>query len=79
MKYNQADQEFLLSLGQRIRLLRMSKGLSQEQLALESNLDRTYVSEVERGRRNISALNLNKLSHALNVSLSELLKGVTGN
>ena len=41
-------------VGQRVRELREARGLSQEALAFEASLDRTYVSSVERGRRNVS-------------------------
>jgi len=48
-------------VGYRIRQLRLENGISQEQLALEIELDRTYLSSVENGRRNISIVNLQKI------------------
>jgi transcriptional regulator with XRE-family HTH domain len=54
--------------------LRRSRGLSQEQLAYEAELDRTYVSSCERGRRNIGLLNIHRLAEALGVGPEELLK-----
>lgn len=48
-------------VGLRIRELRLSRGLSQEKLALEVGLDRTYITSVENGKRNISILNLEKI------------------
>ncbi|MEQ9229605.1 MAG: helix-turn-helix transcriptional regulator [Cyclobacteriaceae bacterium] len=70
--YNQDDQIFLERLGSRIRELRSEIGLSQEKLSFECDLDRTYIGSVERGERNIAALNLKKVSKALNISISEL-------
>ena len=71
-----AKSSLLVKLGSNIRSLRDAKGLSQEQLALVSNLDRTYIGGVERGERNISILNLCKIASSLNVVVSVLLEGV---
>lgn len=62
----------LLNFGERVRVLRKAKGLSQEQLAMSCNLDRTYIGGVERGERNVSLLNIQKICCALGVSLVEL-------
>ena len=64
------------SLGLRISSLRKDKGLSQEKLALKAGLDRTYINSVENGHRNISLLNIEKISKALGLSLSDMLKGI---
>lgn len=48
-------------VGIRIKQLRIAKGLSQEKLALEVGLDRTYITGVENGKRNISIQNLEKI------------------
>jgi transcriptional regulator with XRE-family HTH domain len=58
--------------GERVRELRKEKGLSQEALALACDLDRTYIGGVERGERNISLLNIQKIADALGVSAKEL-------
>ena len=50
----------------------MSYGLSQEKLSFKCDLDRTYIGSVERGERNIAAINLKKIAKALNISVSEL-------
>ena len=71
-KYKKTDQIFLEQLGSRIRELRIEKGLSQEKLSFECDLDRTYIGSVERGERNIAAINLKKISKALNISISNL-------
>ena len=70
--YKKDDQKFLEQLGSRIREQRLENGLSQEKLSFECGLDRTYIGSVERGERNIAAINLKKISSALNISFSEL-------
>lgn len=57
-----------------VRLLRVQKGWSQERLALECELDRTYVSAVERSRWNVSLSNIERLAQALDVAPWILLK-----
>ncbi len=59
--------------GDRLRSLRAVKGISQEELAERSGLNRTYVGSVERGERNVSLLNIYKLAAALSVAPSTLL------
>lgn len=56
--------------GQRIKELRARSGMSQEILAYRAGLDRTYISGVERGERNVSILNIEKIAAALQVSMS---------
>lgn len=56
---------FLKQLGDTIRDLRAERGISQEALADEAGLDRSYVSGIERGVRNVSVLNLFKIAAAL--------------
>ncbi len=58
-------------VGNRIRELRKNNSLSQEKLAAIAELDRTYIASVERGKRNISIVNLEKITKALDISLSE--------
>ncbi|WP_080837116.1 helix-turn-helix domain-containing protein [Cohnella massiliensis] len=56
--------------GQRVRELRARSGMSQEILAHRAGLDRTYISSVERGERNISIVNIEKIAAALQVSVA---------
>ncbi len=58
-------------VGQRIRQLRKELKLSQEALALKAEVDRTYVTDVENGRRNVSLEILERLIKALNVSVTD--------
>ena len=58
-----------------IKRLRQEQGLSQEALADKAGLHRTYIGAVERGERNITLLNANRIAEALGVKLSECLKG----
>lgn len=58
-------------VGKRVKELRNKLGISQEELADIAGLDRTYITSVERGKRNISIVNIDKLSRALNVTLKE--------
>ena len=63
----------LRNLGVVIRQLRRQKGLSQEVLADLAHIDRSYMSSVERGLRNVSVLNVARIATALQVPLSDLL------
>ena len=56
-------------VGLRIKELRKSEKLTQEDLALKANIDRTYINSVENGRRNISIINLEKICMAFNVNI----------
>ena len=58
-------------VGQRIKELRTKQGLSQEEFAFKCDLDRTYITSLERGKRNISLENLEKIAKAFNTTLSE--------
>lgn len=57
-----------------IKKIRLAKGLSQEALADLAGLHRTYVGAVERGERNITLINANRIAEALGVRLSDCLK-----
>jgi transcriptional regulator with XRE-family HTH domain len=65
------------TLGEAIRKRRQGKNISQEALAEIADFDRTYISLLERGARNPSFTNLCRVAAALNVTPSELLKGIS--
>ncbi len=75
MSYTEQEQAILIKLGNAIREARKAKGWSQEELAFQAGLDRTYIGSVERGERNIAALNLVKIAAVLEVGVGELLEG----
>ena len=60
-----------LKIGQRIRELRKELEISQEALAYQAEVDRTYITDVENGRRNVSVEILEKIIGALKVSIAE--------
>ena len=53
----------------RLRSLRNEAGISQEELAFRAKLDRTYINSVENGKRNISIVNIEKITKALGISV----------
>lgn len=63
----------LVALGAAIRRIRLEKKISQENLALIAEVDRSYVGRVERGDNNIAVLTLNRIAVALEISLTELM------
>lgn len=63
----------LIALGDAIRRCRLERGISQEQLSLLADVDRSYVGRVERGDNNVAILTLIKIADALQVSVTELM------
>lgn len=70
------NTEIVQRFGDRLRQLRKKVGLSQEAFAVKCGLDRTYISGIERGRRNVSLRNIEIIARALGVSISELTQGL---
>jgi len=68
--------EPLAVFGSTLAEIRRSLGWSQEQLALETGIARSYLSGVERGRRNISLVNIVRLAKALKIPVASLVKGL---
>jgi transcriptional regulator with XRE-family HTH domain len=69
----EAEQRVQLAFGNALREYRKEAGISQEQLAARAGMNRTYVGDVERGERNVSIVNMQKLAKALKVKLSALV------
>jgi transcriptional regulator with XRE-family HTH domain len=62
-----------LRFGQRLKEIRISKGISQEKLAHLSGIDRTYIPDIEKGVRNVSLLTIERLALALKIKIKDLL------
>ena len=62
--------------GARVRELRIAQGLSQEVLAQKAGLHRTYIGGIERGERNVSLINIEKIASALNLSIVDIIEGI---
>jgi len=68
-------QDWQKIVGSNVRALRIAKGLTQEELAFEADLDLTYVGGIERGKRNPSLMVMVNLAEALGVTPIALLSG----
>jgi transcriptional regulator with XRE-family HTH domain len=64
--------DLLIRLGDRIRKLRKKRGWTQVEMAEKVGIDRSFLADVERGKRNVSILNLDLMAKGLKVSLSQL-------
>jgi transcriptional regulator with XRE-family HTH domain len=70
------DNKILINFGLRIKEIRKNKALSQEELAHKSNLHRTYIGMIERAEKNITLINIEKLSKALDTPLNKLMENL---
>jgi len=59
--------------GDRVRKLRVAQGLSQEVLAQKAGLHRTYIGGIERGERNVSLINIEKIANVFDISMASLM------
>jgi len=66
----------LAAFGRNVRKRREQKGLTQETLAEKAELDRTYISDIERGARNVSMLSIARIANALGTSISDLSRDI---
>jgi len=66
------EADFLVRLGQRVRRLRTRKGWTQVELAEKVGIDRSFLADVERGKRNISILKLALIAEGLGVTLAQM-------
>lgn len=67
-----AGNKNLVEIGKRIRAIRKTQGLSQEQLANETALDRSYMGGIERGEHNFNIMTLIKIANALKIRIEKL-------
>ena len=72
MTESEAASSARQAFGRRVRVLRVSKGMSQEELAHAAGLHRTYLSSLERGQRNVGLDNIHALAKALGVEPADL-------
>jgi len=66
--------KILIKFGERVRELRIEKGLSQEQLAYLANVHRTYIGMIERAEKNITLINIEKIASALETTLQQFFE-----
>jgi transcriptional regulator with XRE-family HTH domain len=66
-------RKILIKFGQKVRTERQKRGLSQEDLAEKAGVHRTYIGMIERGEKNITLLNIEKLAKALGIALDKLM------
>ena len=71
-----SDQDIIAVFGQRVRMLRKARKLSQETFADLAGLHRSYMGGVERGERNVSLVNIQKIADALEISVDQLFQGL---
>ncbi len=67
------NRVILEQFGKRVREERLKQNLSQEELATKAGVHRTYIGMIERAEKNITLLNIEKISNALGVNISKLL------
>ncbi len=67
-----AADDLLVRLGDRIRKLRKARGWTQAEMAERVGIDRSFLADVERGKRNVSILNLDLIAGGFKISLSQL-------
>ena len=69
-----SEELILRRFGEHLRRLRKLRGLTQDELATQAGFSRTYYTEIEKGKRNVSILNLCKLAECLGIKVTELLE-----
>lgn len=67
------SEDVCVRFGEKLRNIRLELGYSQEELSFKADLHRTYISSVERGKRNISITNIKKLADALDLKMKDLM------
>lgn len=67
------NEDVCVRFGEKLRDIRLELGYSQEELSFKAGLHRTYISSVERGKRNVSLTNIKKLADALDLKMRDLM------
>ena len=67
------DESILIKFGKKVREKRLQKGISQEKLAEKAGVHRTYIGMIERGEKNITLGNIEKIAKALEIPLDKLM------
>ena len=67
------NKQILKQFGKKVGALREKKNWTQEELGRRASLHRTYVGSIERGERNVSLVNIDKIAKALHVSVRDLI------
>ena len=70
------QDDILIRYGQAVRKIRLEQGISQEELADRCGLHRTYISDIELGKRNLSLENIERISISLNKKISDFFEEV---
>ncbi|MDE0471257.1 MAG: helix-turn-helix transcriptional regulator [Ekhidna sp.] len=73
-----SDSDILKKFGENVRKLRKAHNISQEELAYQADLHRTYIGMIERAEKNITLLNIEKIANALDVDIRDLLTETHG-
>jgi transcriptional regulator with XRE-family HTH domain len=76
IKIRLMNRDLLKKFGKKLKTIRIKRSLSQEKLAEEAGVHRTYIGMVERGEKNITLLNIKRMAKALGVTVSKLLEGL---
>ena len=71
---NSSEHQELIDFGNVVRSIRLDKGISQEALAELAGIDRSYMGGIERGEHNIALINIKRISDALEMSISAVMK-----
>lgn len=71
-----SNSDIVAKFGAKVRTLRLSRGYSQEELAHKASLHRTYIGMIERGEKNITLANIEKIATALDTSIFSIFEGL---
>jgi len=78
MKKIAKNKNLLIKFGKHVKSLREKNKLSQEELAYKAGLHRTYIGMIERGEKNITLINIEKIANAFNIPLNKLMEFNSG-